>query len=164
MKQYLGIKHVQGKPMTLGEYNLYRGWPIPDNEDPERAGYLVEYPPREGEARNHPDHEGYISWSPKEAFDDSHIDLSDRNASTKVLLNMAPYLFTTGPASWGVYRSALVGETVCWRAAASIMSDFLHSDEFHTLDSAEKENVRAHLALLTSLQEILEARMKAASA
>ena len=29
--------------MTRGEYNHYRNWDIPENEDPSEQGYLVEY-------------------------------------------------------------------------------------------------------------------------
>ena len=67
MKIYRSHKRVKACPMTRGEYNVYRGWTIPGNEDPEEDGYLVEY--LDGGKGNHPDHEGYISWSPKQQFD-----------------------------------------------------------------------------------------------
>ena len=68
MKTYIAVKQVKGKPMTLGDYNAYRKWSIPEDEDPNREGYLVEYP------------DGYQSWSPKEAFEASHLEL--KNPST----------------------------------------------------------------------------------
>ena len=43
MQQFIGTKLINAKPMTRGEYNKYRGWEVPDNENPEDAGYLVEY-------------------------------------------------------------------------------------------------------------------------
>lgn len=64
MQQYIGTKLVKMQPMTRGEYNVYRGWTIPADERPDDAGYLVEY--LDGGKPNHPDHAGYISWSPKE--------------------------------------------------------------------------------------------------
>ena len=67
MKTYYGTKALAAKPMTLGEYNSHRGWDIPENEDPNAPGYLVEY--QDGGQPNHPNHEGYISWSPKEVFE-----------------------------------------------------------------------------------------------
>jgi hypothetical protein len=73
MLQYIGVKRLQGKPMTLGEYNTYRGWKIPDDEDPNRLGYLVEY---QGSDSNHPDHVGYISWTPKEVLEDAYLQLT----------------------------------------------------------------------------------------
>lgn len=75
MKQvYLGVKIIVGQPMTRGAYNEYRGWQTPERENAEDEGYLVEYP---DSAPNHPDHAGYISWSPKSVFDHSHIALGD---------------------------------------------------------------------------------------
>jgi len=70
MKDYCGTKALSAMPMSLGEYNLYRGWNLPKDEDPERAGYLVEY--RDGGGANHPNHDGYISWSPKDVFEASY--------------------------------------------------------------------------------------------
>lgn len=54
--KYIGAKIVTARLMRLGDYNEYRGWQIPDNEDPTRKGYLVQY------------EDGYESWSPLEAF------------------------------------------------------------------------------------------------
>ena len=68
--EYRGVKHVYAAPMTLGEYNKYRGWDIPENENPNKSGYLVEY--TDGGPPNHPDHRGYISWSPAEVFANSY--------------------------------------------------------------------------------------------
>lgn len=66
MKRYIGTKELLARPMTLGEYNEYRGWTLPEGEDPEKRGYLVEY--LDGEGGNDPRHDGYISWSPDGAF------------------------------------------------------------------------------------------------
>lgn len=69
MKRYIGTKTLTAKPMTLGEYNRYRKWEMPNDEDPEAEGYLVEYPYDEQTTPNHENHIGYISWSPKHVFD-----------------------------------------------------------------------------------------------
>lgn len=71
MKQYTGTKTLQAKPMTRGEYNEYRGWDIPENEDPYENGYLVEY--ADGGKPNDDRHKGYISWSPKDVFDGTYV-------------------------------------------------------------------------------------------
>lgn len=63
-KQYVGVKVVVAKPMTRGDYNDYRGWQIPTNENPADEGYVVEY-----------DH-GYISWCPKEVFEKHNYELT----------------------------------------------------------------------------------------
>lgn len=57
---YIGTKLINAKPMNLGDYNNYRDWIIPENEDPNREGYLVIYP------------DGYESWSPKEQFEEAY--------------------------------------------------------------------------------------------
>ena len=62
MKHFIGIKEVDAKPMTRGDYNKYRGWQIPADENPEDEGYLVKYS------------DSYESWSPKEAFDKAYVE------------------------------------------------------------------------------------------
>jgi hypothetical protein len=64
---YFGTKEIKAVPMTRQEYNDYRGWTLPADEDGSDAGYLVEY--IDGGKSNHPSHAGYISWSPSAVFD-----------------------------------------------------------------------------------------------
>ena len=66
MDKYIGVKEIKAKPTKRGEYNAYRGWEIPVDENPDDDGFLVEY--IDGPA-NHTDHAGYISWSPKAVFE-----------------------------------------------------------------------------------------------
>ena len=65
MKKYIGTKIIEAKPMSRGEYNRYRGWNIPLNENPEDEGYLVKYP------------DNYESWSPKKQFDEAYRAFDD---------------------------------------------------------------------------------------
>lgn len=76
MKTFIGTKIVLATPMTLGAYNEHQGWKIPEGQDPQTDGYLVEY--TDGGKPNHPDHEGYISWSPKDVFENSYHTLQDK--------------------------------------------------------------------------------------
>ena len=69
-QRYVGTKYLKAWSMDLGQYNVYRGWDMPEGEDPEQEGYLVEY--EKGGAPNHPDHEGYISWSPRDVFEETY--------------------------------------------------------------------------------------------
>ena len=41
MKDYIGVKVVTAEPMSRGEYNEYRGWKIPSDENPEDEGYHI---------------------------------------------------------------------------------------------------------------------------
>lgn len=70
LEQYIGVKLIKAKPMTRGEYNDYRGWQIPENEDPAEKGYLVEY--LDSSNSVHPNHENYISWSPADVFEEAY--------------------------------------------------------------------------------------------
>lgn len=70
MEKFIGTKQVQAEPMNRQEYNDYRGWELPSNENGEDKGYLVEY--LDGGKPNHPGHEGYISWSPEEQFENAY--------------------------------------------------------------------------------------------
>lgn len=70
MNKYLGVKLIEAKPMNRSDYNDYRGWELPEDENGEDEGYLVEY--TDGGKSNHPKHKGYISWSPKDVFDKAY--------------------------------------------------------------------------------------------
>jgi hypothetical protein len=64
MDKYIGTKLIEAKQMNLGDYNKYKGWTIPDNENPETEGYLVKYS------------DSYESWSPKDVFEYSYKKLN----------------------------------------------------------------------------------------
>jgi hypothetical protein len=66
-KTYIGTKIIRALPMARQEYNDYRGWELPANEDGADEGYLVEY--LDGGRANDSRHAGYISWSPKDVFE-----------------------------------------------------------------------------------------------
>lgn len=64
---YIETKLINAEPMTRAEYNTFRGWELPSNEDGTDEGYLVEY--LDGGKPNTSTHIGYVSWSPKEQFE-----------------------------------------------------------------------------------------------
>lgn len=66
MNQYIGTKIILAQPMTRAEYNAYRGWELPANENGADDGMLVEYV--DGGKANDSRHAGYISWSPLDVF------------------------------------------------------------------------------------------------
>jgi hypothetical protein len=70
MQKYIGTKLLFAKPMTRQEYLDYRGWTLPADENGADDGFLVEY--MGGGKANHPDHNGYISWSPADVFNRSY--------------------------------------------------------------------------------------------
>ena len=68
--QYIGTKLVEAMPTTRGDYNHYRGWTIPQDENPNDEGYVLQYP------------DGYVSWSPKEIFEKAYLPM-EVNAELK---------------------------------------------------------------------------------
>jgi len=72
LQTYIGVKQIQAQPLTLGEYNEYRGWTIPEDEDPDAPGYLVLYL------------DGYRSWSPKDVFEKAYFLMGVDVDPTKV--------------------------------------------------------------------------------
>jgi len=76
MQHYIGTKQITAKPMSLGDYNEYRGWTIPKDEDPSTEGYLVVYS------------SDYESWSPKEVFDSAYLFMGEDNDGSTITEEM----------------------------------------------------------------------------
>ena len=74
MKKYIGTKQIEAKPMTRGDYNAYRGWTIPENENPNDAGYIVKYS------------DNYVSWSPKKQFEEAYREIGTNPLMDSVIL------------------------------------------------------------------------------
>lgn len=67
---FIGTKVISAEPMTRGEYNIFRGWTLPANENGDDPGYLVEY--LDGGEPNVPGRQGYVSWSPATQFENAY--------------------------------------------------------------------------------------------
>ena len=67
-EEHISHKIVKRLPMTRLEYNNFRKWDLPVDENGADPGYLVEY--LYGGEPNVSGFEGYVSWSPKKQFDD----------------------------------------------------------------------------------------------
>ena len=63
MKKYIGTKLIEAEPMTRGDYNKYKGWAIPADENPNDDGYKVKY------------NNNYISWSPAKEFEEAYSEI-----------------------------------------------------------------------------------------
>lgn len=81
METYVGVKQIQAKEMNRGDYNKYRGWTIPENENPKEKGYLVKYS------------DGYESWTPEKQFKDAYREYKGMSAltDTAILMNSTDY-------------------------------------------------------------------------
>ena len=65
MKKYIGCRMFEVEPMTRGDYNAYRGWNVPADENPLDEGYLTKDP------------DGHVSWLPKNTFEKAYMKLED---------------------------------------------------------------------------------------
>lgn len=63
---YISTQIINAAPMTRGEYNIYRGWKLPKNENPIDAGYLVQNLEFNSQ-----------SWIPKQQFEASAVELDN---------------------------------------------------------------------------------------
>lgn len=80
MEKFIGIKKIEAEPMTRGDYNDFRGWNIPADENPADEGYIVKYS------------DGYVSWSPKQAFEEAYSRTGDKPlVDTAILMKSDDY-------------------------------------------------------------------------
>lgn len=70
LKEFIGTKIINAKPMSRLDYNIFRGWELPTNENGSDEGYLVEY--KDGGEPNTKEYQGYVSWSPKVQFENAY--------------------------------------------------------------------------------------------
>ena len=79
MNYFVGTKMITAIAMTRQEYNDYRGWKLPSDEDGSDVGFLVEYSYDEQTTPNHENHVGYISWSPENVFNGAYKASGEMN-------------------------------------------------------------------------------------
>ena len=77
--RFAGTKFIgASKEITKAEYCALRGWTMPENEDPNELGRMVQYDQPEGKDPT-PGYDGYVSWSPKFAFDEAYRESGQMN-------------------------------------------------------------------------------------
>lgn len=136
MQHYVGTKIIKAQPMTRGEYSHYRGLPRTPDVDLNEEGFLVEY--TDGGAPNHNDHVGYISWSPREVFEQAYLPMGD----------------LTGQADW-VLR--LMAEKVQLDDRLSKLTTYLDSTD---VDNDYISKMREQQQLMQGLSKLLDERLE----
>lgn len=135
MEKYIGTKRLEATPMTLGDYNKKRGWTIPENEDPNKEGYFVQYS------------DDYVSWSPKEVFEESYI-LENDNTYTK-LESHAPH------------QDRVIEETSELLVKIKALKAFIESNPFfETIDLKEKCRLKLQLVTMQGYYSVLTERIE----
>lgn len=136
-QHYIGTKLVIALAMTRLTYNQYRGWELPANEDGNDDGYLVEY--TDGGAPNHPDHAGYISWSPKAQFDAGYVSIGD-------------------VGNLPAHQKRVVAELEQLANRTQKLEDFLHTDLYAGLPEDERELLKMQADAMVLYLGILNTR------
>ncbi|WP_440111824.1 crAss001_48 related protein [Acidovorax sp. BL-A-41-H1] len=140
---YEGTKRVHATPMNRGDYNEYRGWQMPADENPADEGYLVEYV--DGGKANDSRHAGYISWSPRDVFERAYT------------LVPVPAANTAPPHQQRVIDEKAARDGEIQRLAAFIAD----SPIFATLPADEQARLRRQLDVMRELSVILGERIAA---
>ena len=139
---YEGTKRVHAKPMNRGDYNSYRGWEVPADENPADEGYLVEYV--DGGRGNDSRHAGYISWSPKDVFERSYKEI-------KTVPGLAPH------------QQRVVDEHADLLERLRKLRAFIGDAKgpFRQLDDAERHRLMHQEDVMTELATVLAERVAA---
>ena len=137
-KTYEGTKRVHAHPMNRGEYNAYRGWEVPADENPADDGYLVEY--LDGGKSNHAAHAGYISWSPKDVFERSYKEVPQ--------------------SSLPPHQQRVLDEKQDLDLRITKLDEFIQRNQlFQGLQISERDRLEIQLDLMRDLSEILGERI-----
>lgn len=135
MKTYIGTKIVHATPMNRGAYVAMRGWKLPEDENGDDEGYLVEY--TDGGKPNLDTHKGYVTWSPKSVFEQSY---------NVVLLP---------------YQRRVIDEKKELDMRISSLRAFLDSDNSEGVPAAEKGRLGRQLTTMILYAEVLDERIGA---
>ena len=110
MNQYLGTKLINATFMNRADYNKFRGWQLPPDEDGADDGYLVEY--LDGGKPNVPTHAGYVSWSPADQFETAYRKTSGLSFGLAVeALKMGKKVARSGWNGKGMFLFLVAGST-----------------------------------------------------
>lgn len=143
MKFFIGTKEVYAAPMNRQMYNDYRKWELPEDENGADEGYLVEYP--DG-GNNHPDHAGYISWSPKKQFEEAYTEIGS-SAMKEPMLQFFQYQ----NLSADLQKISKPFAQMAYSIAASLPRNPERTSALRKLLEAKDCAVRAHLYRTTNV-------------
>lgn len=113
MMMCIGTKLINAIPMTRLEYNEMRGWKLPEDENGDDEGYLVEY--LDGGKPNTRTYSGYVSWSPKEVFDNAYRPVTQMNFGDAITMMKEGHKVAragwNGKGMWVIYNPGSQGQT-----------------------------------------------------
>jgi hypothetical protein len=138
VKTYIGTKVVHATPMNRVDYNNFRGWKLPADENGADEGYLVEY--TDGGSPNMVGFTGYISWSPRDVFERAYATGTKPKKETFV--------------------SRMRQEA--WRLGEDIrkLTAFIDGPVFQELPTAERTDLTEQLHHMNEHNWVLQRRLK----
>ena len=141
MKKYIGTKRLEAKQMTRGEYNKYRGWIIPEDENPEDEGYLVKY-----------ETDGYESWSPKEIFEKAYRICSDMTTLPETAIMMCSVDYKER------FKAEYMQLVIRYRGLANMLNKWDSGEELGFVPSCPRSTYRIQVRAMVNYIAVLEAR------
>lgn len=137
-KTYIGTKVIHAVPMTRLEYNRLRRWTLPEDEDGNDQGYLVQY--ADGQETNVEGFGGYVSWSPKDVFEGSYKPVKTPRPTT--------------------YLERMEQERLELHERHTRLQVFTQSNTFHNdTDEADQEDLMSQVSAMKLYLEILDRRI-----
>lgn len=140
MKTYIGTKIINAIPMNRLAYNEFRGWTLPVDENGADEGYLVEY--TDGGKANTLHFAGYVSWSPKEQFDNAYLLIGD-------VSGLPPH------------QQRVVAEKAELDAKIEKLTAFIDTPIFEGLFTAEQTRLQCQITVMSAYSVILGDRIEA---
>lgn len=140
MQKYIGVKQVEAKPMTRGDYNKYRGWTIPIDENPNDEGYLVKHS------------DNYESWIAKDEFEKTYNVVGVRSLNDSALLMVSTD-----------YKERFLAEYIQLKTRLEGLKTMLHNwdnEQLSFIPSCPRSTYDLQVEAMTKYLAVLEARAK----
>lgn len=142
MLTYVGTKVIHAHEINRRDYNQFRGWKLPTDENGDDEGYLVEYP---DQPSNTVDYKGYVSWSPKDVFEAAYSVLG---SAKKALTFIDRMRIEHKELEDKLYR----------------LNQFIETDDYNKLSSDDRHDLIFQAEAMTAYQAILFRRLQRAEA
>lgn len=138
--KYIGVKQVEAKPMTRGDYNDYRGWTVPADENPADEGYLVKHS------------DNYVSWIAKDDFEKTYNVVGVRSLNDSALLMVSTD-----------YKDRFKAEYIQLKTRLKSLKTMLHNwdnEQLSFIPSCPQSTYDLQVEAMTKYLAVLEARAK----
>lgn len=140
MRQYINVEQVEAKKMTRGDYNNYRGWSVPTDENPADEGYLVKHS------------DNYVNWIAKDEFEKTYNVVGVRSLNDSALLMVSTD-----------YKDRFKAEYIQLKTRLKSLKTMLHNwdnEQLSFIPSCPQSTYDLQVEAMTKYLAVLEARAK----